>query len=176
MKIIYPLTHSFLDYPHPEYDCISINVLGCEHNCKRCHSPQLQNFKYNSENVIDVTVYELFSLINVFIVGLPYNKISFMGGDPLHPKNLGFIKEFLKKYSSKFGIMIYTGYSFDYCKERDIVGFEFLKCGKYDETLHVQSEKTDDYIQFSSTNQELYDKDYNLISDKGGYCFGNNNS
>jgi len=171
MKIIYPFTHSFLDYPHPVYDCVSISVLGCEHGCKKCHSEQLQNFNFKSKNVIDTTVYELFSLINIFISDLPYRKISFLGGDCLHPKNLGFMKEFLKRYSNDFGIMIYTGYSVEYCKERNVTGFEFLKCGVYDETLSILSEKTDDYIQFASVNQELYDKDYNLLSEKGRYYF-----
>lgn len=171
MKIIRPFIHSFLDYPSPDYSCISLYVLGCEHNCKDCSSPQLQDFNYNADNVIHkISIETIASQIYHEIEYLPYKQVCLIGGDWLHPLNIEDTKILLNIIST-VRVCIYTGYSVDYCKKNNVTGFTFLKCGCYDSLLKVQSEKTDDYIQFASTNQKLYDKDYNLISKNGRYYF-----
>ena len=173
MKIIYPFTHSFLDYPSVDGSCLSVYIIGCEHNCYGCSSPTLQNFNHMyTENTIRVGEETLSEKILKDIYYLPTKQVSFMGGDPCHPYNINELQKtinVLKKENIQ--IMVYTGYKIKHIKENNLIGFDFIKCGKYNGDLKKQSEKTDDYIQFASTNQKLYDKDLNLLSSKGRYYF-----
>ena len=168
MKIIEPLTHSFLDYPSSEGSCISMYVIGCEHNCKDCSNPDLQDFNYDVK--IQSPEQVAFLLSNEF-KKTPFKQLALIGGDPLHPKNLDDTKMLLYYLNGHIDVIIYTGYDVEYCKKNNVTDFKFLKCGCYNNKLKQESEKTDDYIQFASKNQKLYGEDYNLISENGRYYF-----
>ena len=71
----------------------------------------------------------------------------------------------------RYNIIVYTGYNIDRVYKNNINGFKFIKCGNYDSNLKQTPHKTDDYIQFASTNQKLYDKKLNLVSENGKYYF-----
>jgi len=48
---------------------------------------------------------------------------------------------------------------------------KFIKCGKYIEELKQKVIKNDEYMQFASMNQELYDSDYNLLTKNSRYYY-----
>ena len=170
VNLVYPFTATYLDYPDDESLAITILFCGCNHFCKNCHNQELQNYNYQKGTkvfYIDQFINELKN------VALKYktSKIVLQGGDPLFKTNIDFTRRFLEKVSNYFDVCLYTGYSLEDIKKNDIKGYTFLKTGTYNENLKQDSEKTDDYIQFASTNQRLYDSDNTLISDNGKYYF-----
>lgn len=94
-----------------------------------------------------------------------------LGGDPLYPKNLEFVKELLIKLGDEFDFCVYTGYDPDYVKLNNVKNFKYLKTGLYNEHFKQQSVKTDEYFQLASSNQEIYDKDFVLLTDGGRMYF-----
>ena len=70
-----------------------------------------------------------------------------------------------------FDICIYTGALIDEVKKLNLSGFKFIKCGVFDKTKFIGSKKTDEYIQFATSNQELYNEFLELISHDGIYYF-----
>jgi len=170
MKIIYPFGYTFLDYPSDDGAALLVQCIGCSHNCKDCSSPLLQDFNYIANNVHTFSHEVISTQIIQAVNEMPYNQIVFLGGEPLHPENIEETKLILEKIKH-LDVALYTGYSLEYVERNEVTGFTFLKCGCYDSDLRVLSEKTDEYIQFASTNQRLYDSNYNLISDNGRYYF-----
>lgn len=176
MRIYYPFTHSFLDYPSPEGSCISLYMTGCEHNCLGCSNPDFQNYYYMND---DIKSFSGENQISYLIDDIMYyskkyrtNKICLMGGDPLFRKNIKETQYLINELKDTYDFCIYTGYSIDYVKQNKIIeGFKYIKCNTYKEELKVMSEKTDEYIQFASTNQELYDSELNLLSVDGRFYF-----
>ena len=166
INCIIPFRESFLDYPCPESSCISIYFIGCEHNCSGCSNPQFQDINYKDRNTAIIGADYLLNFLKRYHT----KNITLLGGDCCHPKNIDFTKELLIK-NKEFNICIYTGYSIDYIKQNDVKGFKFIKCGKYISSLKQISEKTDDYMTFASTNQILYDSNYNPLSIDGQYKF-----
>lgn len=173
LNIIYPLKTTFLDYPDNESEAILIFIMGCRHFCKNCQNSE---FKYKDYNIgtKKIEVKELFSEIESLANRINSNKVVLSGGDPLYEYNVDDVRKLLKLGKSKYDFMIYTGHSMNYIKKSMIDGFKYIKCGIYQEDKKQTSEKTDDYIKFASSNQNLYDANYFQISENGIYYFNNN--
>lgn len=163
------IIETWQDYPDNESNAIAIYFYNCDHNCKDCHNPEFQKENINSKII---TIEELIDTIYAFSSKILFtNKIVLSGGDPLHPKNIMFVKELCNKLIFDFQICIYTGYNVTYAIKNELKAFTFLKCGKYKQELKQESKKTDKYISFASTNQELYNNAYKKISTNGIYLF-----
>ena len=117
---------------------VSLFVSGCTHNCKGCFAKAEQNFNYG-ERFTDEHFSVLLSYLNKdYISGL-----SILGGDPLAPKNIDFIKSKCKCIKGMFPnktIYIWTGYLFE---EIDKELWENLSEEDTEELrkLEIQSEK-----------------------------------
>ena len=158
------ITETFLEYP----DNCSIAVIfycgGCDRNCPGCHNTELQNhIDFNIEQVVN----ELIS----YCQRLKTNKIVLCGGDPLYKKNIDLTRYICSTLGSDYDICIYTGADVEEVKKLGIAGFKFVKCGIFDASKFVGATKTDSYIRFATTNQQLYDSDFNLLSQDGIYYF-----
>ena len=68
-------------------------------------------------------------------------------------------------------ICIYTDADIEEVKKLKLNGFKFIKCGRFDTTKFIGSNKTNEYLQLASKNQALYDKDFNLLSKEGIFYF-----
>ena len=166
------LEETFLDYPSPDDSAVILFLPGCSHNCLGCQNPKLQElheeWTYEEEQ-------EILQNLQRLCFRCDTNKIVLSGGDPLSPCNRNLtihICELLGKNPVyKYDICIYTGYDIEEVKEMGLSGFEFIKCGKFDAHSMRESKKTDDYIQFVNTTQNLFDKDFNQISKNGRYYF-----
>jgi len=170
---LYPFTESFIDYPDDESLSLTIYFLGCDNNCPHCSNPELQDKNYDhfsAKHHKDISI--LLQILKADASRLRTNKLTFIGGDPLYKDNIENTKKLLNELKDEFDICIYTGHSLQYVKDNDVTGFTFLKIGKYIYKYKQESKKTDEYMQFASSNQELYDKDFNLISANGIYYFG----
>lgn len=170
IKLLNNFSTTFLDYPDDESLAIIVCMIGCDNKCKGCQNPELKDYNY----LKGVTIYDN----DDFIIELKKhairnktNKIVLSGGDPLSCFNIKSTKYILEKCGSELDICIYTGHDINYVKNNNVKGFKFIKCGYFDISNLQKSEKTDDYIQFASPNQELYDGDFNLLSKNGRYYF-----
>ena len=169
-RILQPIQSNWLDYPDNESLALIVCMMGCEHNCSNCHNLLFQNSEY-SEGTKEYSVDELIKEITNLCKRSLTNKIVLSGGDVLYPKNIEFTKEFLNKMKDNYDICIYTGYNIDYVKNNNVNGYKFIKCGIFNEKLYIKSDKNDDFIQFASSNQKLYDENNNLLSKDGRYVF-----
>lgn len=168
-RIIPPTFLTWLDYPDDESQALVIFFMGCEHNCEGCQNQIFQARDYKDAR--DYTIKQLYNEVYDICYRNKTNKIILSGGDSLHPLNQEFTKQFVKSYGNIFDICIYTGYEMDQVKLKDVKGFDFIKTGKYEESLKQISTKTDDYIQLSSTNQQIYNRNFNLVSRNGRMYF-----
>ena len=159
------VSESFLDYPDNSSLSIVFYMPGCDRDCVGCHNSNLRDFAgFQYNDIIINSLYELCMSSKV-------NTLCLQGGDPLYKYNLEFTKELLLKLGSKLNICIYTGATIDEVRKLNLQGFKFIKCGIFDKTKYIGSKKTDNYIQFATSNQELYNEDLNLVSKDGIFYF-----
>ena len=131
---------------------VTLWVSGCTHHCKQCHNRKTWSF--SSGKVYNGKVEEV--LFNE--IDKPYIKgLTLSGGDPLDSPD--GVLELLKKFRNRFGdtkdVWIYTGYTYEYCKEHfpEILELsDILVDGMYDCT------KRDTSLAFrGSSNQRIID-------------------
>lgn len=168
VKILQPITSTWLDYPDKEDNSIVVVMMGCDNGCPKCQNPDFKNPHY-SNLTKDYTVDELTKELTILSKRYRTNKIVLSGGDPLSCFNIEFTKNFLK--NSPFDVCVYTGHTIEYVKEHNIQGFKFIKCGLFDETKFQESKKTDEKMVFASKNQKLFDSNYCCLSQDGIYYF-----
>ena len=131
---------------------VTLWVSGCTHHCKQCHNRKTWSFnsgKQYNEKVEEVLFDE---------IDKPYIKgLTLSGGDPLDSPD--GVLELLKHFRDRFGdtkdVWIYTGYTYEYCKEhfKEILELsDILVDGMYDCT------KRDTSLAFrGSSNQRVID-------------------
>lgn len=159
------ISESFLDYPDNSSLSVIFYMPGCDRNCLGCQNKDLQRF----EGYLEVPL--LTDLLYSYCEKSRTNKLCLQGGDPLYKENLYFTKYILLKLGKKLDICIYTGATLTQVKKLNLEGFKFIKCGKFDSSKYIGSKKTDTYLQLATSNQQLYDKDLNLVSKDGIYYF-----
>ena len=90
---------------------ISIFVSGCNHHCKGCFNPETWDFNYGKPFTEETINYILDLMEPSYI-----NGITFLGGEPLEPKNqeglLPLAKAIKERYPEKT-IWCFTGFLFD---------------------------------------------------------------
>ena len=155
---------TFLEYPDNSSIATIFYFSGCDRNCEGCQNTSLKAYKPLDEK-------EVLSGIVNYSKRLKTNKVVLCGGDPLYKKNLDLTRKILYNLGNDFDICIYTGALIDEVKKLNLTGFKFIKCGVFDKTKFIGSKKTDDYIQFATSNQELYNEFLELISHDGIYYF-----
>lgn len=173
---------SFLDFPLNE-ECVTIMFTGCSNNCYNCQNKELQKHGLVYDNVARN---KMLNIIQMLCDRNNTRNVTFQGGDPFDNQNKDDAYWLSNKLKNNgYHVCVYTGLTIDkvkklkYLYDNKVVkfnfnAFDFIKCGKYDETKKVLSKKTDDYIQFASMNQELYNKNGELISTNGRYEYGSN--
>lgn len=157
------ITETFLEYPDNSSIATIVYFRGCDRDCKGCHNTTLQDYEPLPEEVSQE--------IRDFCSRIRTNKVVLCGGDPLYGKNVKTTRKILKDLGNDFDICIYTGADIEEVKTLNLTGFKFIKCGFFDASQYIGSKKTDDYIQFATKNQKLYDRDLNLLSKDGVYYY-----
>lgn len=171
LRILNGFQTTWLDYPDNESLAVIVCMLGCDNCCKGCQNPDLKDYLYKHSFVIEYSVDEFSSNLLFECKRQRTNKVVFSGGDPLSKFNIDNVKEVLAKVGSELDICVYTGHSVDYCRDNNVKGFKYLKCGYFDINNFRKSYKNDDEMCFASPNQELYDSNYRLLSVNGIYKF-----
>lgn len=158
------ITETFLEYPDNSSLAVIFYCGGCDRGCKGCHNTELQNFiQFNPAEVIDE--------LKDYCGRVHTNKIVLCGGDPLYHQNIPLTKAILAELGKDYDICIYTGATLQEVKDLQITGFKYIKCGMFDASKFVGAIKTDEYIRFATTNQELYSSNLSLLSKDGTYYF-----
>ena len=156
------LEETWLDYPDPESNAVIIYFCGCEHRCKGCHSPLLQQeCEYAESNE------EILNKIIEYTNRADTNKLVFLGGDPLYSKNLELTTYLVNELNKNYDICIFTGYDIEYVKNLKLQGIKYYKCGKFDISQQRKSMKTDEEYVLASPNQNFYDGNYKQLSTNG---------
>ena len=156
------ITSTFLEYPDNYSIATIVYFSGCDRNCIGCHNTTLKEYSPLPDDISN--------MIKSYCERLNTNKVVLCGGDPLYTKNLQKTKEIISTLTD-FDVCIYTGFSVEEAKKTGINGFKFIKCGFFDQTKFIGSKKTDDFLQFATSNQKLFDSNFKLLSNNGIYYF-----
>lgn len=173
MNKIHLVNHSvsFIDYPNPNVWSTIYFFTGCSHNCKSCQNKDLQNYNQGIEYNVD----DFFELIKENCEKNHSKYVVLSGGDPLYFKNIEFTKEILLKCKeNSINVCVYTGFDIEYVKNNNVKGFQFIKCGTFDENNKLKSGMTDEYFQLASPNQNFYNDKYEQLSENGKMMFERN--
>ncbi len=130
----------------PDETTLALNLSGCPHRCKGCHSPQLWE-----EIGEELTPAALDKLLTVY----PYiTCVGLMGGDADLPGVLH-----IAHYIHDKGLRVawYTGLS-QLPDGWDIDAFDFIKVGPYIEALGGLKSKLTNQRFYEVSNGELIDK------------------
>lgn len=94
---------------------VSLFVSGCTHACKGCFNEQAWDFDYGkpfTDETID-------SIIDTMSFGA-YRGITFLGGEPMDPKNQEDVLKCAKRVKETYpdkDIWLFTGYTYEYIME-----------------------------------------------------------
>ncbi len=165
LKLAIDFQISFIDYPILSEWCTSLYTVGCPHNCPGCHNEPLKDKDY--PHVMEMCVSEWLIAMSEFSEYNKSDNFVIVGGEPLAPWNIDSIRELLM-LNTKYNICLYTGYDVEYVKSHNIKGFKFLKTGKYDKNTHNDLPLDQNTVfNLGSSNQKLWDSQFNLISNNG---------
>lgn len=113
---------------------VSIFMQGCTFNCKNCFNPETHDFNGGQE-FNDATIEKVLKLCeNDYIAGL-----SILGGEPMHPINIGGTEKLAKAFKQKFPqktIWVWTGFLFEQIKDKSVLNYiNVLVDGQFKEEL-----------------------------------------
>ena len=90
---------------------VSLFVSGCEHHCKDCFNSEAWDFNYGKEFTEDTLHQIIESMNKTWIYG-----ITFLGGEPMNPKNVITVSEIIARIRCSFPnktIWVYSGYTLE---------------------------------------------------------------
>lgn len=93
---------------------VSLFISGCKHHCEGCHNKETWDFNHGKPYTEKVEEVLFDRLSSPHIKGL-----TLTGGDPLYSPDdvLGLLKRFREKFGDTKDVWIYTGFTYEYCKE-----------------------------------------------------------
>ena len=141
---------------------VSVWVSGCIFHCKDCFNESAWDFNVG-KLWTDDTVKEIINLCKDPNI----NHLSILGGEPLHPANMGGVYNLVSRFRTEFGdtkkIWLWTGYKVEdlSSSQKEVVKLlDYLVDGQY------ISELRDTNIRFrGSSNQRIWTWDNNNLVD-----------
>ena len=139
---------------------VSIFLQGCAFKCKNCFNPETHDFNGGLEFNQDV-VNQVLELANKdHIAGL-----SILGGEPMHPKNIGATKMLAKAFKEKYPdktVWVWSGFLFENLKDKDVLNYiDVLVDGQFVDELR------DPMLHWKgSSNQRVIDVQKSLKNNK----------
>lgn len=141
---------------------VSVWVSGCIFHCKDCFNEAAWNFNAGKPWTED-TIEQIIKLCK----NPNINHLSILGGEPLHPANMGGVYNLVSRFRAEFGttkkIWLWTGYKVEDLSsgQKEVVKLlDYLVDGQY------ISELRDTNIRFrGSSNQRIWTWDNNNLVD-----------
>jgi len=167
------ISSTWIDFPTEEDLAVIVYFVGCSHNCTGCQNKEFQDYMWKEK---ETTVKDAFKEITEYAKRSKTNKIVFSGGDPLFVKNIdGVIALSKLLQENNYSVCIYTGYTIDFIKTKDLKHVDYFKCGKYVESLKEKEwGKNESGFKLVSKNQKIYNH-FNLISENNFLKWDKNN-
>jgi len=115
--------------------CVSLWMQGCPHHCKGCHNPETWDFnggiEIDREKLVE-------NVINSLTQNGVNRNFSILGGEPLAKENLEdtlYIINHIRNKFPKIKIYLWTGYTIENLKIKDLKKIDVIIDGLYDEKL-----------------------------------------
>lgn len=115
--------------------CVSLWMQGCPHHCKGCHNPETWDFnggiEIDREKLVE-------NVINSLTQNGVNRNFSILGGEPLAEENLEdtlYIINHIRNKFPKIKIYLWTGYTIENLKIKDLKKIDVIIDGLYDEKL-----------------------------------------
>lgn len=115
--------------------CVSLWMQGCPHHCKGCHNPETWDFnggiEIDREKLVE-------NVINSLTQNGVNRNFSILGGEPLAEENLEDTLYIINRVRNKFPkikIYLWTGYTIENLKIKDLKKIDVIIDGLYDEKL-----------------------------------------
>lgn len=115
--------------------CVSLWMQGCPHHCKGCHNPETWDFnggiEIDREKLLE-------NVINSLTQNGVNRNFSILGGEPLAEENLEdtlYIINHIRNMFPKIKIYLWTGYTIENLKIKDLKKIDVIIDGLYDEKL-----------------------------------------
>lgn len=115
--------------------CVSLWMQGCPHHCKGCHNPETWDFnggiEIDREKLVE-------NVINSLTQNGVKRNFSILGGEPLAEENLEDTLYIINRVRNKFPkikIYLWTGYTIENLKIKDLKKIDVIIDGLYDEKL-----------------------------------------
>ena len=115
--------------------CVSLWMQGCPHHCKGCHNPETWDFnggiEIDREKLVE-------NVINSLTQNGVNRNFSILGGEPLAKENLEDTLYIINRIRNKFPkikIYLWTGYTIENLKIKDLKKIDVIIDGLYDEKL-----------------------------------------
>lgn len=115
--------------------CVSLWMQGCPHHCKGCHNPETWDFnggiEIDREKLAE-------NVINSLTQNGVKRNFSILGGEPLAEENLENTLYIINRIRNKFPkikIYLWTGYTIENLKIKDLKKIDVIIDGLYDEKL-----------------------------------------
>lgn len=161
-----------LDISNGEGIGVALFVQGCEFYCEGCFNSSTWDFNGGQPYTP-----EIHKILESYADNDYISRISILGGEPLHPKNVHDVYSFCAYFKNKLPdkkIWLYTGYTFeeiinksmndtkdDKCRFKLLSYIDVLVDGRYDKT------KKDINLNYKgSTNQRIINIPKTLNSDE----------
>lgn len=134
-----------------------IYVAGCkgQPHCKGCHNPESWNFNqgilYDEEYFITNIRKKVRDFSDII------NNIMIFGGEPLDQKYSELLMMLYDLREFNKNIWIFTRYNFEDIQEEMKECCDYIKCGRYDETL-LADNNIQYGIKLATENQHIYKK------------------
>lgn len=141
---------------------VSVWVSGCTFHCKDCFNEAAWDFNVGKPWTED-TIEEIIRLCK----NPNINHLSILGGEPLHPANMGGVYNLISRFRTEFGstkkIWLWTGYKVEDLSsgQKEVIKLlDYLIDGQYISSLRDTS------IRFrGSSNQRIWTWDDNKLVD-----------
>ena len=107
-------------------------VCGCDHYCKECQNPELQNPNYGKK-FDENGLLKLIELVKRPVI----DGLTISGGDPMYPINRNDVMNVAQtiKLTTHKSIWMYTGYDFERIKDCPVLTYlDVIIDGRYDST------------------------------------------
>jgi anaerobic ribonucleoside-triphosphate reductase activating protein len=149
---------------------VSLFVSGCDFHCKECHNSEAWDYNYGNNFNQTTLNFLKHSISESYISGL-----SILGGEPLAPKNREDVFEIIREVKKEFPnktIWLWSGYTFETIKEKNIIPIDVLNMIDVLVDGLFEIEKRDLSLKYrGSRNQRVIDIKKSLETDTiVNYC------
>lgn len=144
--------YDLVNTPGDDKPCFTVWFSGCSMGCSGCHNPLLLNRDNGTPYEVNTVLYTICHECEKQDI----TTVVLLGGEPMEQNfdDITMLASKLKSYG--YNVWLYTGWEFEDIPDELKHHLYTIKCGKYDEKLHVDGfpASSNQRILRKSTNGE----------------------